>query len=274
MWTLVAWILLWPVGIGGPKPDAPVLRWTRVNPAIGSGTFEVYADGGWRSTTRAVAHEGTPVKGSVKAEAIEELRQALIKQRFCAIKSTHRPGAGVLENYEVLAVALPGLSCTVSIGTATRRPARVDVCLKAFRALGTASHGGGDYSGPSLPGIEALGPEPAGTVTERRITRKIERKTLEQTLADGQQVSRDVRVAPFLIAGKPAGLKLSAVREGGVIWRVGLENGDVVQSVNGLSIASPELALEAYGKLKTAIHLTIALQRAGTPMTLEVDIIP
>ncbi len=274
MWSLAAWILMWPVGLGASNPDAPVMTWTRVNPAIGSGTFEVHADGRWRSTTRAVSHEGAPVTGTVKPEAVEELRRALLKQKFCGIRSTHRPGAGVLENYEVLTVALPGLACTVAIGTASKRPARIDGCLKAFRALGTAAHGGGDYSGPSLPGIEALGIEPAGAVTERRITRKIERKTLEQTLADGQQVARDVRVVPVLSAGKPAGLKLSAVREGGVVWRVGLENGDVVQSVNGLPLASPELALEAYGKLKTSIHLTIALQRAGNPMTLEVDIIP
>lgn len=278
-WSLGGWLVLgpaslWPVGLGAGAPDTPVVSWTRVNPAQGSGTFEVHADGRWRSTTRAVSHEGAPVTGRVRPEALEGLRQALIKQRFCEIRSTHRSGAGVLENFEELAVALPGLQCKVSIGTASKRPARVDACIKAFRALGTAAHGGGDYSGPSLPGIEdALVPEPRGAVTERRITRTIERKTVEQTLADSQQLTRDARVMPVGGPGKP-GLRLSSIRQGGLFWRVGFEDGDVVHTVNGLSLATAERALDAYARLKTAVHLTFALQRTGNPMTLEVDLIP
>ncbi len=275
MWSLAAWILLWPVGLGSSAAETPIASWTRVNPAQGSGSFEVYDDGRWVSTTRAVSHEGAPVTGHVKPEALEELRKALLKQRFCAIRSTHQHGAGVLESFEELTVALPGLSCKVAIGTASKRPARIDACLKAFRALGTVAHGGGDYSGPSLPGIENAGnAEPAGAVTERRVTRRIERKTLDETLADNHQLARDARVVPFAVAGKPAGLKIFAIREGGVFWRVGIEDGDVVHSINGLSVATPERALDAYTKLKTAAHLTIALQRAGNPMTLEVDLVP
>ena len=38
---------------------------------------------------------------------------------------------------------------------------------------------------------------------------------------------------------------------------------DVIASVNGLEMTSPDKALEIYGKLKSASHLDLGLERNG-----------
>ena len=85
---------------------------------------------------------------------------------------------------------------------------------------------------------------------------------------DGLQIHR---VVPAFVAGKPEGFKLFAIREGTGFARIGLCNGDVVHSVDGLDLKSPERALEVYSHVKEASHLEIALTRRGAPLTLTLD---
>jgi general secretion pathway protein C len=51
-----------------------------------------------------------------------------------------------------------------------------------------------------------------------------------------------------------------------------MQNGDRLQTINGFEMASPEKALEAYARLRTADKLTISLNRGGKAMNLDYDI--
>jgi general secretion pathway protein C len=51
-----------------------------------------------------------------------------------------------------------------------------------------------------------------------------------------------------------------------------MENGDRLQTINGFEVASPEKALEAYARLRTADKLTIQLNRRGQNMNLDFNI--
>jgi hypothetical protein len=42
--------------------------------------------------------------------------------------------------------------------------------------------------------------------------------------------------------------------------------------INGLDISSAERGLEAYAKLRSAIHLSVGLERNGRRLSIEVDI--
>jgi hypothetical protein len=98
-------------------------------------------------------------------------------------------------------------------------------------------------------------------VGERRY--QIERRTLDLALANLRLLSRFARVAPERHAGKPLGFRLFAIAPEGPFWKLGLRNQDVLHSVNGLDIRTPDQALEAYTKLKTARHLVLGLLRGG-----------
>lgn len=52
-----------------------------------------------------------------------------------------------------------------------------------------------------------------------------------------------------------------------------MRNGDRLESINGFEVASPEKALEAYARLRTAAQLRLRLVRAGAPVELTVNVI-
>ncbi len=53
---------------------------------------------------------------------------------------------------------------------------------------------------------------------------------------------------------------------------LGLKKGDVLMEVNGISMTSPESALEAMGTLKSAKKLKLKIKRAGKIQLIEREV--
>ena len=83
---------------------------------------------------------------------------------------------------------------------------------------------------------------------------------------------RGVRVVPSMKNGQPNGFKLYAVRPSSVYAKLGLTNGDTLQSINGFELTSADKALEVYTKLREATQLQVEITRRGKPMTLNYSI--
>ena len=83
---------------------------------------------------------------------------------------------------------------------------------------------------------------------------------------------RAARIVPETRDGKSAGFRLFSVRPDGPFAKIGLLNGDVVSAINGLEMTSPDQALLAYTKLKTANHLSVAIERNGQKITKDYNI--
>jgi general secretion pathway protein C len=98
---------------------------------------------------------------------------------------------------------------------------------------------------------------------------EIPRGTLEATLGNANLLSRSARIVPEVRDGKGAGLRLYRVRPEGPLGVVGMQNGDVITSINGLELTSPEQALAAYAQLRAASHLSVGLERNGRKVTLD-----
>lgn len=79
---------------------------------------------------------------------------------------------------------------------------------------------------------------------------------------------KGARIVPAIKDGKPAGLKLYAIRPSSPYALLGLANGDTITSINGVQLTSAEQALEVYTKVKTAPKLEVGLIRRGQPKTL------
>ena len=101
---------------------------------------------------------------------------------------------------------------------------------------------------------------------------EIKRRTLELALGNLGSLARSARVMPEARDGKPYGFRLFAIRADGPFAKLGLRNDDVLVSINGLDIATPEHVLDAYGKLKTARQLVLGLIREGHEITQEYTI--
>jgi general secretion pathway protein C len=68
-------------------------------------------------------------------------------------------------------------------------------------------------------------------------------------------------------------VKLYGIRRSSLLGKLGLQNGDMMRTINGFDMSSPDSALEAYTKLRSAGNLSIATVRRGAPVTMEYDIV-
>jgi general secretion pathway protein C len=63
--------------------------------------------------------------------------------------------------------------------------------------------------------------------------------------------------------------RVYGVRDGSVLDRLGLRNGDVLRSLDGHDLSDPDAVLEAYAALERARSLSLTVVRDGAPQTLQ-----
>ncbi|MBK8479974.1 MAG: hypothetical protein IPL40_02190 [Proteobacteria bacterium] len=118
--------------------------------------------------------------------------------------------------------------------------------------------GGTDELGSQIAsGVRATG----GTSWE------IQRSALNRVLTNTTLLARSARIIPSIRNGKPDGFRIVGIRPGSLYALIGIQNGDLIQAINGLPMTTPEAALEVYTKVRSASHLSISFNRLGKPLT-------
>jgi hypothetical protein len=87
--------------------------------------------------------------------------------------------------------------------------------------------------------------------------------------ANQAELMRSVRIIPEIASGKTVGIRLFGVRSDTVLARLGFWNGDVVKTLGGMPLTSPETTLDAYSKLRASRRFAIEVERKGAPITLH-----
>ena len=100
----------------------------------------------------------------------------------------------------------------------------------------------------------------------------IDRGLVDKILLDPSVVARQARIVPSIKDGKANGFKMYAIRPNSVFAKIGLQNGDTIQSINGFDMSSPDKALEVYTKVRSASNLSISILRRGQPVQMEYSI--
>jgi len=98
---------------------------------------------------------------------------------------------------------------------------------------------------------------------------EIDKSLVDKILANPMVVAKAARVVPSMKNGKPDGFKLYAIRPTSVYAKIGLQNGDTLNSINGFSLDSADKALEVYTKLREANQLEAEITRRGKTMTIK-----
>lgn len=92
---------------------------------------------------------------------------------------------------------------------------------------------------------------------------EIQKRVVDQSLSNLNTIATQARIVPNFKNGVANGFKMFSIQPGSLYSSIGIENGDVIQRINGYEINSPDKALEIYQKLREASHLTIDLERNG-----------
>jgi general secretion pathway protein C len=91
----------------------------------------------------------------------------------------------------------------------------------------------------------------------------IDKQMLDEQLTDLTQLGMQARVIPNYRKGKYEGFKLVGVRPGSLYRAIGIRSGDIVRSINGEAINSPNKAMELFNKLKNSSSLNLEVERRG-----------
>ena len=80
---------------------------------------------------------------------------------------------------------------------------------------------------------------------------------------------QSMRVVPEQKDGKVVGIRLFGMRPDTLLTILGFQNGDRLESINGIDMISPEKMLEAYARLPSASRLTVKIHRHGKATSLD-----
>ena len=100
----------------------------------------------------------------------------------------------------------------------------------------------------------------------------IQRSLVDKVLANQGSLMKSARVIPHEEDGRVVGVKLYGIRRNSLLGRLGVRNGDMLRTINGFDMTSPDTALEAYSRLRTADKLTLAVKRQNKETAIEYNI--
>jgi general secretion pathway protein C len=101
---------------------------------------------------------------------------------------------------------------------------------------------------------------------------QVQRNLVDKLLSNQAELMRSARVVPHEENGRVVGVKLYGIRRSSLLGKLGIQNGDMLRTINGFDMSSPDSALEAYAKLRSANNLSVAVVRRGAAVTMEYQI--
>lgn len=104
-------------------------------------------------------------------------------------------------------------------------------------------------------------PVPGSTIT-------LDRDMVAKSLGNIGDLLSQVRVRPHYKNGKADGLMLSQVKPNTIFTKLGLRNGDIIQSVDGEQIESPDEIMDFYEDLKSGSSVSLEIMRRGKKKSL------
>lgn len=100
----------------------------------------------------------------------------------------------------------------------------------------------------------------------------VERREVEHSVENLNSVITQMRAVPFLRDGKGIGFRVFNIKPGSLFERMGLKNGDVVESVNGVELNTPSKAVGLLENVQTADEILVNLLRGGQRQTMTYTI--
>jgi len=91
----------------------------------------------------------------------------------------------------------------------------------------------------------------------------VDRREVEHTVANLNEVITQARAVPVLADGKGAGFKLFNIKPGSIFEKIGLEDGDIVQRVNDTELSDPSKAVGLLEEIQSMGQIKVNFVRSG-----------
>jgi general secretion pathway protein C len=145
-----------------------------------------------------------------------------------------------------------------------------------YESLCFQQYEGGPLSGQTTPApVAETVPEGDDSSIARidAATWRLNREMVLEQFANFGNLSAQARGMPYIVQGQPRGFRLMSLVPGSMLQKIGLQAGDVIQKVNGLTINSPAEALQAFQQLQneSTVRLELLRRNRSTTLTYEMQ---
>ncbi|ETX07654.1 MAG: hypothetical protein ETSY2_09990 [Candidatus Entotheonella gemina] len=103
-------------------------------------------------------------------------------------------------------------------------------------------------------------------------TWRIRRQLMQEQFANLGGLSQQARVMPHIEHGETRGFRFTNLKANSLLQKIGLQQGDVLQKVNGITITSMQDAMQAYAQLQQAGTVRLEILRRNRASTLTYEI--
>ena len=100
----------------------------------------------------------------------------------------------------------------------------------------------------------------------------ISRTMLNKVLDNAGRLIGIAAVSPKTEGGRSVGMEIRGVRANTLLTKLGIQNGDVLESVNGQPLTSTDAALGAYTTLRTADKFNLSIRRGSQSMIINYNL--
>jgi general secretion pathway protein C len=127
------------------------------------------------------------------------------------------------------------------------------------------------FAGAAPPaGAPAPGADGVKKTAENKY--EVQKTVIDGALSNLNAIATQARIVPSFKNGVANGFKVFSIQPSSFYSSIGVENGDVIQKINGYEINSPDKALEIYQKLRESRHITVDLERNGQVVRKEYNV--
>jgi general secretion pathway protein C len=113
---------------------------------------------------------------------------------------------------------------------------------------------------------------PGGVVRVDAHTWQISRELLLENFSNLGSLSQQAQFVPNMVQGQQRGFRVTQLKGGSLLQQIGLQNGDVLQKVNGMDIQSPQDMMQTYQQLQSEATMRLEVLRGNRPTTLNYEI--
>lgn len=97
----------------------------------------------------------------------------------------------------------------------------------------------------------------------------VQRSLVREALARAPRIARSTRTRFVGSRAQPKGMQLRSLARDGLLESLGLRRADVLKTLNGFSLTTPDGILGARGQVQNAQRLSLSIERKGKALTLE-----
>jgi len=101
---------------------------------------------------------------------------------------------------------------------------------------------------------------------------EVSRAEVQQTMENPAQFFSQMRAMPHFVNGRTDGFSISQVAPGSVFDQLGLQDGDLLTSIDGQPVTNPMQAMGLIQAVKTASAIDLTVNRGGAPTSVHLDL--